>query len=87
MVRAVVGRVARKANLRTASTSSAVPSARIGDEGVPVRTIQGLAGHQHLPTAVGYMHVSPASRTWAIRVLDVPQARGSGGGGGSNRGE
>ena len=39
--------------------------------GVPVRSIQALAGHQELSTTLGYMHVSPQAIEDAVRVFEV----------------
>ena len=39
-------------------------------EGAPARAIQELAGHQNLSTTQRYMHLSPAARDSAIRLLD-----------------
>jgi integrase len=38
--------------------------------GAPVRAIQELAGHRHLSTTMRYMHLSPAAKDSAIRLLD-----------------
>jgi hypothetical protein len=38
--------------------------------GATVRAIQELAGHQDLTTAQRYMHLSPAHKDAAIRLLD-----------------
>ena len=40
--------------------------------GAPAKTIQELAGHQHLSTTQRYMHLSPAALDSAIRLLDQP---------------
>lgn len=40
--------------------------------GVPVTTIQKLAGHSSLTTTSGYMHIVPGSMDAAIRVLEEP---------------
>ncbi|BDG06000.1 tyrosine-type recombinase/integrase [Anaeromyxobacter oryzae] len=48
--------------------------------GAPAKAIQELAGHQHLATTLRYMHLSPAAKDAAIRLLDDrrddEQARG-----------
>jgi len=47
--------------------------------GAPARAIQELAGHQDLTTTQRYMHLSPAARDGAIRLLDasgVPRSFG-----------
>jgi integrase len=38
--------------------------------GAPAKAIQELAGHRHLTTTYRYMHLSPAAREGAIRLLD-----------------
>ncbi len=40
--------------------------------GAPARAIQELAGHQDLATTQRYMHLSPAAKKSAIRLLDEP---------------
>ena len=40
--------------------------------GAPARAIQELAGHQDLSTTQRYMHLSPAAKDSAIRLLDEP---------------
>ena len=40
--------------------------------GAPARAIQELAGHQDLSTTQRYMHLSPAAKESAIRLLDGP---------------
>jgi|TARA_B100000315_G_scaffold258186_1_gene309452 integrase len=40
--------------------------------GAPARAIQELAGHQELSTTQRYMHLSPAAKESAIRLLDQP---------------
>ncbi|MBV9947788.1 MAG: tyrosine-type recombinase/integrase [Myxococcales bacterium] len=50
---------------------------RLAMKGAPAKAIQELAGHQSLGTTLRYMHLSPAARESAIRLLD-----GTGPGGG-----
>jgi site-specific recombinase XerD len=38
--------------------------------GVPVRTIQELAGHASITTTMRYMHLTPSAMDEAIRVLE-----------------
>jgi len=45
---------------------------RLAMRGATVKSIQELAGHQHLTTTQRYMHLSPAARESAIRLLDAP---------------
>lgn len=40
--------------------------------GAPARAIQELAGHKDLATTQRYMHLSPAAKEAAIRLLDQP---------------
>jgi integrase len=42
--------------------------------GAPAKAIQELAGHLSLSTTLRYMHLSPAARESAIRLLDLPLA-------------
>ena len=41
--------------------------------GTPGRAIQELAGHSELGTTSRYMHLSPAARESAIRLLEQPK--------------
>jgi site-specific recombinase XerD len=45
---------------------------RLAMRGATVKSIQELAGHQHLSTTQRYMHLSPAARESAIRLLAAP---------------
>jgi site-specific recombinase XerD len=45
---------------------------RLAMKGAPAKAIQELAGHQSLSTTLRYMHLSPAARESAIRLLDAP---------------
>jgi len=40
--------------------------------GAPAKAVQELAGHLSLSTTLRYMHLSPAARESAIRLLDQP---------------
>jgi site-specific recombinase XerD len=42
--------------------------------GAPARSIQELAGHQDIRTTQRYMHLSPAARDSAIRLLEQGKA-------------
>jgi len=44
---------------------------RLAMRGATVKSIQELAGHQHLSTTQRYMHLSPAARESAIKLLDA----------------
>jgi site-specific recombinase XerD len=46
---------------------------RLAMRGAPGRAIQELAGHSELGTTSRYMHLSPAARDAAIRLLEQPQ--------------
>ncbi len=48
---------------------------RLAMKGAPVKAIQELAGHQSLTTTMRYMHLSPAAREGAIRLLDQKEGR------------
>lgn len=39
--------------------------------GAPVKAIQELAGHTELTTTMRYMHLSPAARESAIKLLEA----------------
>ena len=43
---------------------------RLAMAGAPAKAIQELAGHQHLSTTQRYMHLSPAAKSAAIRMLE-----------------
>ncbi len=43
---------------------------RLAMKGAPAKAIQELAGHQNLGTTLRYMHLSPAARESAIKLLD-----------------
>jgi len=45
-------------------------------KGAPAKAIQELAGHQSLSTTLRYMHLSPAARENAIRLLDARSTDG-----------
>ena len=45
---------------------------RLAMRGATTKSIQELAGHQHLSTTQRYMHLSPAARESAIKLLDAP---------------
>jgi len=49
---------------------------RLAMRGAPAKAIQELAGHQSLSTTLRYMHLSPAARENAIRLLDAPSTEG-----------
>ena len=43
---------------------------RLAMTGAPAKAIQELAGHQNLSTTQRYMHLSPAAKSVAIRMLE-----------------
>jgi integrase len=49
---------------------------RLAMRGAPAKAIQELAGHQNLSTTLRYMHLSPAARESAIKLLDAPSKDG-----------
>jgi integrase len=49
-------------------------AASLAMRGATAKSIQELAGHQHLSTTERYMHLSPAARESAMRLLDAPVA-------------
>ena len=47
---------------------------RLAMRRAPARAIQELAGHAHLSTTQRYMHLNPAAKETAIRLLDFADA-------------
>lgn len=73
VVQGVVLRVSRRAGVRPGvHILRHTFCSRLAMRGIPVRTIQELAGHQDLGTTQRYMHVSPSAVSEAIRALDHP---------------
>jgi site-specific recombinase XerD len=74
LVQSLIGRAARKANLRNNGPHILRHSfcSHLAMRGAPARAIQELAGHQDLATTQRYMHLSPAAVEGAIRLLDEP---------------
>ena len=78
MVRVVVGRAARKANLQSGvHRLRHTFCSHLAMHGIPARTIQEMAGHQDLTTTMRYMHMSPKSMDAAVLALDSPAPRGA----------
>jgi len=71
-VRTIVERMERRAGLRALGVHALRHTfcSHLAMNGVPARAIQELAGHAHLSTTMGYMHLSPAAVESAIRSLD-----------------
>ncbi len=81
MVQDRVGWAARRANLNDDGVHILRHTfcSHLAMRGAPARAIQELAGHQELSTTQRYMHLGPAAKVSAIRLLDerIPAA-GSG---------
>jgi site-specific recombinase XerD len=45
--------------------------------GVPLKVVQELLGHATIEMTMRYAHLSPASRTAAVDVLDEPHGHGN----------
>jgi integrase len=50
---------------------------RLAMAGASPKSIQELAGHRNLTTTQRYLHLSPAAREGAIRLLDAPSVHGT----------
>lgn len=53
-------------------------ASRLAMRGAPARAIMELCGHADLGTTMRYMHLSPAARDSAIRLLEEPEGTGAG---------
>jgi integrase len=73
-LRELVARAARRANLRNNGSHMLRHTfcSHLAMRGAPAKAIQELAGHRHLSTTMRYMHLSPAAKDSAIRLLDGP---------------
>lgn len=78
IVRTIVQRCERAASLRALGVHALRHTfcSHLAMRGVPARAIQELAGHAHLSTTMGYMHLSPAAVESAIRTLETGFGRG-----------
>ena len=47
---------------------------RLAMRGAPAKAIQELAGHAYITTTMRYMHLSPAAKENAVRLLDEPRS-------------
>jgi site-specific recombinase XerD len=84
MVQVVMRRVARKANVKAGvHILRHTFCSHLAMKGVPVRSIQDVAGHEDLSTTTRYMHLSPAAIEDAIRVLEMPRFNVGGGNSGT----
>ena len=73
MVQARIARAARAAHVRPGvHILRHTFCSHLAMKGAPARAIQELAGHQDLTTTQRYMHLSPAARESAIRLLEQP---------------
>lgn len=81
MIRTTVQRAERCASLRALGVHALRHTfcSHLAMRGVPARAIQELAGHAHLSTTMGYMHLSPAAVESAIRTLEIGTERGENG--------
>lgn len=66
----------------TRSGTHTAHTSHVAMRGAPAKAIKELAGHQSLTTTLRYMHLSPAVKDAAVRLLDprhtgeVPEAVG-----------
>ena len=74
LVQNLIGRAARRANLRNNGPHILRHTfcSHLAMRGASVKAIQELAGHQELSTTQRYMHLSPSAVRGAIRLLDEP---------------
>ncbi len=73
MVQTIVQRVARRARVPNGvHILRHTFCSHLAMRGAPARAIQELAGHRDLSTTQRYMHLSPAAKEAAIRLLDEP---------------
>ena len=72
-VQTIMARVARRAQVpRGVHILRHTFCSHLAMRGAPARAIQELAGHRDLSTTQRYMHLSPAAKEAAIRLLDEP---------------
>ena len=73
MVQHVILRMARRAHVpQGVHILRHTFCSHLAMRGAPARAIQELAGHRDLSTTQRYMHLSPAAKGAAIRLLDEP---------------
>ncbi len=74
MVRSLVLRVARKANVPNGGVHILRHTfcSHLAMRGASVKAIQELAGHKDITTTQRYMHLSPAAVDSAVRLLEMP---------------
>ncbi len=68
----MVGARDRKVAIPLHGPAAEVRRAPLAMQGATVKAIQELAGHQDITTTQRYMHLSPAHKDAAIRLLDRP---------------
>jgi len=77
-----MGQANRRANLNVGEKGLHVLRhtfcSHLAMQGAPAKAIQEMAGHADLTTTLRYMHLSPAARDSAIRLLDTRPTVGRG---------
>lgn len=76
-----IERAERRANMRVSGRLHILRHtfcSHLAIHGAPAKAIQELAGHADLTTTMRYMHLSPAARDSAIRLLDEGRAQDRG---------
>jgi site-specific recombinase XerD len=74
ILRTWIGSAQRRAHLRVATGALHILRhtfcSHLAMRGAPAKAIQELAGHENLMTTLRYMHLSPAARVGAIKLLN-----------------